>query len=458
MRPLFLHCFTSSKKILPDFSVFFRIFGETIQKQSMKYFIKIQILIIFSELSCPAFSVDFSKYFEDRTLRVDYIRTGNAKKNTVNAVTFSQKSGQWAGSTVNLLDPFNYGSFRVLVKDAATGTDLYSRTYSTLFGEYAATPAGKKKIADFEETVLIPYPQNSIEIHFQERDKERNFYTQKVTVFDPRTAKVTPKNSEYKARKLHYSGDSHCKLDVVIVADGYTENDSEKMAKDFEIFTEGLFKYSPYKEHKGDFNVWGIPAISKDSGITNPQKGKKLNTAVGSSFNVFDIQRYIMTLCIHRLHDVINDAPYEQVIIMSNTKEYGGGAIYNFYADVVTSEQAPFIIAHEFGHTFAGLADEYVDPDISYDEIHDLNTEPLEPNITSLVNFGAKWKDMLDSDTPIPTPVGSKYLNKVGVYEGGGYRKKGMYRPMIRCMMGTGGNFCPVCRKAINDMFGIYTR
>lgn len=402
-------------------------------------------------------AIDFAQYFHDRTLRIDYLRTGTAKSNTITVKDFVAKSGGWAGSLVHTIDPFDYGAFRVVVKDDATGTELYTRTYSTLFQEYAATPTGADSTATFQETVLVPYPKAKVKIVFQQRNAKQQFVNQKEVWFDPATTKVVTAPAAPAPKKLLYSGDSHKKLDVVIVADGYTKKEMKKMEQDFQTFAEALVKMKPYKDHKNDFNIWGVPAISKESGITNPIKGVRRNTAIGSSYNIMGIARYLMTCEVHQLHDLIDGAPYEQIIIMSNSDVYGGGAIYNFYADVVVSSATTSVLPHEFGHTFAGLADEYIDEDISYIELHTTKIEPLQPNITSLVNFDKKWKDLVEEGLPIPTPVSAANLNKIGAYEGGGYRKQGIYRPAVRCMMGTGGGFCAVCKRAINAMFEIYT-
>lgn len=426
-----------------------------------KVMTKRTVTVIFAALTtlfCTSvYAVDFGTYFHDRTLRIDYLRKGCAKSNTVEVTAFVSKSGTWAGSLVHLIDPFDYGTFRIVVKDAATGTDIYTRTYNSLFQEYEATPAGRDSVASFQETVLVPYPKAKVKLCFQQRDKKQRFVTQKEVLFDPATAKVETRAAASKPVKLLYSGDSHKKLDVVIVADGYTKKDAKKMEQDMQTFAEQLVKMKPYKDHKADFNIWGVGTVSEDHGISNPKKGRRLNTALGSSFDVMGIARYLMTYEVHRLHDAIGDAPYEQIIIMSNSEEYGGGAIYNFYANVVVSSATASVLPHEFGHTFAGLADEYIDEDISYEELHSTKTEPLQPNITSLVAFDKKWKDLVEEGLPVPTPVSAANLNKIGAYEGGGYRKQGIYRPAIRCMMGTGGGFCAVCKRAINAMFEIYT-
>ena len=399
----------------------------------------------------------FSDFFHNKTLRVDYYRIGSKKSESIKLKSFIAKPGEWAGSTVHLIDPFNYGAHRVMVKDMETKKELYSRTYNSLYHEYIATKKGRKKSMTFEETVLIPYPKKAVEIHIQSRNKDWEFVSIETFQFNPNTTTTETIVSNNEVRKIHYSGDPQKKVDFVIVADGYSINDTAKMRADFETFRKGILKYAPFKTQKENINIWGVAAISEDSGITNPLKKQYLNTAVGSTFNSFEIDRYIMTFEIHTMHTAIQNAPYDHVIVMSNTDTYGGGAIYNFYADVTTGDQTQFVVTHEIGHLFGGLADEYVDPTVSYNDIHDLSKEPLEPNITTLVNFDSKWKHLIEEETPIPTPVKKEFLKKVGAYEGGGYQSKGIYRPAIRCMMNAGGSFCPVCQEALEKMFKIYT-
>jgi hypothetical protein len=100
------------------------------------------------------------------------------------------------------------------------------------------------------------------------------------------------------------------------------------------------------------------------------------------------------------------------------------------------------------------LADEYF-----YDEpdhtagTYKLDYEPWEQNITSLVDFDSKWADMVKNKKEIPTePTEKREKNyTVGVYEGGGYMTKGMYRPAVVCRMrdNEATQFCPVCQRAI---------
>ena len=436
----------------------------------MKNTLKISLLLAFVACSFVAFAQNenwvnpsFKKYFEDRTLRVDYLRVGNHDRDTNFLIRYVQKPGQWAGSQTQLLDPINNGDYRILVTDAATGTPLYSRCYHTLFREYKDTPMAVDSIAQFEEVMLIPYPKVAVNICMQKRDKQQRFFTQNSYFFDPRHSQVEVlhgwsdfegrgvKASHFAPIAIQKKGDSHKKIDVVIVAEGYGIKDTAKMRSDLIYFTECLFGREPFKSHRKDFNVWGIAVPSPQSGVTDPTKGVYVQSAVGSSYNTFNSDRYLMTSNLFH------------IIIMANCPTYGGGAIYNFYAMSAVLPMSENILPHELGHSIGGLADEYVDDELTYNSLYPLDREPIEPNITTLINFESKWKDLVDPSTAIPTPdcqlpsaMGT--CGVIGAYEGGGYVAKGIYRPMMNCMMKYYAPFCPVCTRTLEAVFKLYTK
>jgi hypothetical protein len=249
----------------------------------------------------------------------------------------------------------------------------------------------------------------------------------------------------------------------VIIPDGYTQNEMDKFIKDAKRFTGFLFNASPYKENKSKFNIYAIQAPSTESGPDIPGDGVWKNTLLGTNFYTFDSERYLMTSENKAVRDVASNAPYDQIYIMVNTSKYGGGAIYNHYATCVSENQhGDYVFAHEFGHSFAGLGDEYYESSTSYNEFYPLDVEPPDPNLTTMVDFGRKWKNMIDKNTPVPTPADEKYKKSgvIGVFEGGGYVNKGVYRPSYDCSMKSISvdNFCPVCRKAIQEMIDFYTK
>ena len=407
----------------------------------------------------------YSKYFTDKTLRVEYYRVGNSHWDTIELHGYGSKR-QWAGSGKVLLDPFDYGTYRVLVKDRRTGKEIYSRTYNTLFHEYCDTPEGKDSVARMEEVVLLPWPKAEVDICLQKRDEHQQFQTSKTLHFDPASTPIAPaidcgRISHEPTVRLQYNGAPRKKIDIAIVPEGYGPFDIDKMLDDMKNFTEYIFSVEPFKSRREDFNVWGVLQPGESSGITDPTNNIRVNSTVGAPYGTFGSARYLMTFNLFQLHCVLGSTPCDHIVIMANSETYGGGAIYNFYAISAVTSMSPHILPHELGHSIGGLADEYVEEEGSYADIHKTPYEPTEPNITNLVDFEKKWKDLVDADTPIPTPpctldnpMGT--CGPVGVYEGAGYAAKGLYRPVMNCMMRYYAPFCPVCTRALNAIFDIY--
>ncbi len=214
----------------------------------------------------------------------------------------------------------------------------------------------------------------------------------------------------------------------------------------------------PYNEYKDRINIRAISIPSPESGTDIPHKNIWKNTPLNSKFNTFNSERYLTVIDYHTLYDYAALAPCDQICILVNTPEYGGGGIYNFWN--LTSAKHPYfneIFAHELGHSFAALADEYCDSDASTENMYNLNNEPYEANITTLIDFDSKWKNIIEKNVPVPTPEEEKYFDKIGVYEGAAYKTKGIYRPYINCKMKSlNADFCPICKKTIAKTIKIY--
>jgi hypothetical protein len=420
----------------------------------MKY---IFILLIFFTLQSFG---QFDSYFENHTLRMDYIHSGNSKYEFYAFKQF-KKEKYWGGSHINLLETFEYGKYFVKVFDSASGDLIYSRGYGSLFHEWSTTEEAKKFSKAFEETVIMPFPKNKVIIKLYSRNKEMKFDEKFIIEFDPSKTSYLKKNDfEYSVVDIHISGATDKKVDLVILPEGYTKDELGKFVNDSHELVNKLFAYSPYDKHKEDFNVKAVWAPSEEEGSDNPIKNVEVNTILNTSFNTLYSDRYCMTLSYHKVRDLAANAPYDQIYILVNTDKYGGGAIYNYYSVSVSGNlQSPKVFIHEFGHAFAGLADEYAYED-SFENMYAKGVEPWEPNITTLVHFDNKWKDMVDENVPIPTPAIPKYEDKVGAFEGAGYLLKGVYRPKQDCLMRSfkGDEFCPVCKKAIEDMILFYSK
>ncbi len=405
-------------------------------------------------------SAQYDKFFENKTLRIDFYHSGNFEHEYFRPDELIEKKG-WAGSKVNLVDTFNFGKFRIMVYDKASDKLIYSRGFSSIFAEWRTTKEGHGACGNYSETMMVPFPKNTIKIAYQSRDSLNAWNTIFEDEIDPKKAEILkPKKPKAETIKLHYSGDPSIKLDIAFIADGYAKNDVDKMKKDFERFKEVLLSTAPYDKLKDKINIWGVIVISEQSGISSPNDSIIRKTAISTSFNGINEDRYILTTDNKALQDLLSDTPYDQIVIMCNTNKYGGGGIFNFYSTFAAGEKsAAFLLQHEFGHTFAGLADEYYTSEVSVQDFYPANVEPWEPNITTLAKFGTKWKDLVADSVAVPTPVNAKFNTVVGVYEGAGYVAKKVYRPYIDCTMKSVkmNALCPVCRRAIERMVDFYS-
>lgn len=421
----------------------------------MRYLLLISLVFV----SVVTFG-QFDKYFENRTMRVDYYRVGDAKTDEVYIDEIIAEP-YWGGSLVNLIDETKFGKYLVKVLDKKTGALIFSRSYSTLFGEWQTVDEAKSVRKSFSESVVFPYPKAAVTVVFCTKSFETGEYEERyrydVNPGDTCLIKHDNRN-KFPIYEAHKSGDANHKVDIVIIPDGYTESEMDKFKNDCNEFCKEMFKYEPYTSHKKDFNVHAVLVPSAESGCDIPCEGIWKNTAVNCTYWTFGSERYLMTTDNKTLRDLAANVPYDQIYILVNSNKYGGGGIFNWYCTGVNSNQyAGKIIVHEFGHGFAGLGDEYVGGS-EYNDFYNKKLEPADPNVTTLVNFDVKWKDMIDSDTPIPTPATAEYKNKVGVYEGAGYMNKDFYRPMQDCLMNHFhcNEFCPVCKKAIVWMIDFY--
>jgi len=407
-----------------------------------------------------AFASGFDSLFYNKTLRIDVVHAGNSM---VQSLFFDEiiEEPYWGGSKTNLIDTFSYGEYKLVVRNMSSNKEIYSRSYTTLFHEWKTTAEAQRLPKAFSESLVMPYPKHKAIIEVYRRTEDGSFQLSFEYVFDPANYFVKKdRRLVYPSFDVQLNGDPAQKVDVVLLPEGYTAEEMDKFREDCKKFTKHLFSYEPFKKHQKAFNIRGIAAPSLESGVDIPADNIWKNTLLDFSFYTFDSERYLMSNDNKKVRDLAANAPYDQIYVLVNTNKYGGGAIYNYYnVSVIDHDMAGPIIVHEFGHGFAGLADEYYTSETSYTDFYNLDIEPWEPNITTLVDFERKWKHLLSPGVPVPTPENNRYIDKVGVFEGAGYVEKGVYRPAYDCLMNSfqGNVFCAVCKEAIEKMIRFYT-
>lgn len=407
--------------------------------------------------NAPLAAQEFDNYFADRTLRCDYIFAGNHTHQMIALDEYAEWEG-WAGRRINLDQVPVAGNGEITVRDSKSDRIIYRNTFSSLFQEWINDSSAVGAEQSYPFTLLVPMPLAEAEITVTLYDNRRNVQDSLRHHFDPTDILIRnfDKSPKSDAEYVWKGGDAEDMIDVAIVAEGYAAEDMELFMEDARRTCEILFNYEPYKTYRQKFNILAVKCVSEDSGVSIPRQDDWLRTATSSAFDTFYSDRYLTVKDLHGLHDCLAGLNYEHIIVLANTDTYGGGGIYNSYALTTAHHPLfPQVMVHEFGHSFAGLADEYFydTPDAFTTEFYPADIEPWEKNITTLVDFASKWENIIPEGTPIPTLEGGNNNDwtTLGLYEGGGYQTKGVYRPTPTCRMrdNVAEEFCPVCKSAI---------
>jgi hypothetical protein len=442
-----------------------------------------------------------------RTMRLDYYHTGDSSGEVFSLDRVVVEPLPWPGNPRHAVDDSNLGKYLFEVKDAKTDRVLYSRGFASIYGEWETTDEPKNLRRTFQESLRFPAPESPARVVLKKRDAKNLFREVWTIGLDPKDIFIDRSNLRAPAPlvEIQRSGDSSEKVDFLIIGDGYTAAEAAKFEADARRMTEVLFSTSPFRERRKDFNVWALCPPAEESGVSRPSTGVYRDSPLGATYDAFGSERYVLTFDNRALRRAASFAPYEFVEILVNNRTYGGGGIHNLYSTVAADNAwANYVFVHEFGHHFAGLADEYYTSAVAYAPAAE-RTEPWEPNVTALLDPAAlKWKDLVSPGTPIPTPWGKeafetysreiqkrrgqirserkpeevmealfreeleheqgafareKYAGRVGAFEGANYEAKGFYRPEVDCIMFTRTNhFCAVCRRDIERVIDMYAR
>ena len=403
----------------------------------------------------------FDEYFLNKTLRIDYFLAGNSTEENV-FFREMREEPYWGGPHADLTALMNTGTYRYILIDSASGKLLFAKGFSSLFQEWRGTPEAKQIRRAFPMVATMPFPKKTMNFLIEKRSYDTGMFEKMYEM------KLRPddyfilKDSIHrlKVEKIKYSGAPEDHVDVAFMAEGYTEAEMPKFIEDARSLCDYFMSVEPYSSFGDKFNFYAIMSPSDESGVTIPGKELYVNTNIHSSFYTFDMDRYLTSFDTRAIYDIAANVPSDAIFVIVNSKRYGGGGFYNHYCEGTIDNQYSRIVAvHEFGHSFAGLGDEYYTSDVTYSDFYNLKVEPWEPNLTTNVDFASKWKSMVPDSVPIPTPRLQKYKDVTGMFEGGGYLGKGVYSPGMDCRMKSNEaqGFCPVCRQAIIRMIRYYT-
>lgn len=451
--------------------------------------------------------LDFEDVFTGATMRFDYFHSGTATEEHISQDSFRLEE-EWPGSRTKLLDDTNLGKYLFQLVDLDTHRVLYSRGFASIYGEWETTGEARSGVwRTFHESQRFPETRRRSQVVLKKRSADGSFREIYSGIFDPKSRFVdrSPILRQGQGGTVFENGPAAGKVDLLILGDGYGSHEQAKLESDVRRLMKALFETEPFASLRGKFNVRWIGVPSQESGVTDPRAGIWRRTPLGLSYNAFDSERYVLTYANRNLREIAAQAPYDALILLANSQKYGGGGIFNLWTTAAAdSGQAAYLVVHELGHSFAGLADEYYTSQVSYENFNPAGVEPWEPNITALLNpEDLKWKPLVKDSTPIPTPwnqerydelslayqkerselraagaseqrmealfaevkaatqpllEGETYFGEVGAFEGAGYQAKGLYRSSVDCIMFTRNprDFCPVCSGGVERVVRLY--
>jgi len=451
---------------------------------------------------------EFDALFTGATLRFDYHHVGDATHEQI-APDVLRVEGPWPGSRNGLVDDTNLGKYLFEILDPETGAVLYSRGFASIYGEWETTGEAKRQWRSIHESVRFPEPREPFSLVLKKRGPDGAFGELFTQVMDPHTHFVdrSALPSTGQLVTIVENGPPANKVDLLVLGEGYTADQGAKFEADLTRLAGEFLEFEPFKSRAADFNIRGLHVPSEEAGISNPRLGVWRASPLGLSFNAFDSDRYVLTFANRSLREAAAQAPYDALILLFNDRKYGGGGIFNLWSTCAAdSKEAPYLFVHEFGHSFAGLADEYYTSQVSYEDFNQEGVEPWEPNVTALLDpEHPKWGDLISPGTPLPTPwnqdrydeaslayqakrtalrergaseeeaeqlfdevraitgpmlTSEEHFGTVGAFEGGGYRAKGIWRPQIDCIMFTRNpdHFCQVCARGIERVIDLHIR
>jgi hypothetical protein len=397
----------------------------------------------------------------DEGLRLDFVLTGNQDQQRATISELYKVPLYSSGSPQNN-PPFDYGTYRILMLNADSNDTLFLKGFSTLFEEWQTTGEATTMNRTFRQSIEMPFPENKITLIVEHRQKKEGFtqlINQNMNPNLQQFKRIIPEKLPHKI--IHGTDDPTNKVDILILAEGYTPTETEQFFTDAGRHVDYLFGMPPYKQLKDHFTVRALAVPSAQSGTDDPKRNVWKNTAMNSTFNTFEADRYLESMDTWAIYNYAAALPHDHIMVLVNSKKYGGGGVYNHFS--ITSaghKTSSKIFVHELSHGLAGLGDEYYFNEAANSGFFDLKTEPWHPNITTLVDFDSKWQHLVSDTVPIPTPSTHKYENTTGVFEGGGYSAKGIFRPAINCRMKSNkaDGFCQVCQESIKEIVIFFTQ
>lgn len=381
------------------------------------------------------------------------------------------------------------GDFRCVLLDER-GEIVFAKPFNSIFAEWATIEEAQATSRSFLESVLVPEPVGPVRVRIDRRGKDGGFEPLHEATLDPCMFAEPDVLHERELIVLKSNGPARERVDLLLVGDGYTYAERERFVEACEALIEHVFTVEPYRSRMHSFNVRAVFAPCAESGISDPATSTVRQTQLGTTYGALGLDRYVLPFDDRGMRRALDGVPCDALLVVCNSEKYGGGGLFNRFTVVAGhNPELRYLVVHELGHSFGGLADEYYAATVPY-ATPAVVIEPWEPNVTPMLEGSPKWRALVSPDMPLPSPwVKDEYevatrakaetpaerkrratreaqilaadplLGRVGAFEGAMYRDHGMYRPEVRCLMFNqlAEGFCHVCRKSIEERVALFS-
>jgi hypothetical protein len=269
------------------------------------------------------------------------------------------------------------------------------------------------------------------------------------------------------------NGDPAHRVDLLVLGDGFTASQEAAFTSAALEVMDGMFSISPYSDYRNYVNAAALFTPSLEEGADQPpyQVGcteygfgqtccadssaasvppRFVDTAFDATYCTRNIQR-LLTVNGAKVFAAAAAVPdWDQVIVIVNSPVYGGSggglSVISLHGSAIEVAQ------HEYGHTFAALADEYTTPYPGYPPCSDTDDAlpSCERNVTNETDRDfIKWAKWIDPLQAVPSAGQPPLPTDAGLWSGARYVQSGMYRQGYICIMrALGRPFCDVAAEA----------
>ncbi len=438
-----------------------------------------------------------SRPFAEGALRIDFLHAIQSGKETFTATNLRYEP-TWGGPGARLAEDIGWGDYRLSVYDGRTQKLLFRDGFDSSVSPDSTAAANR--IA-----VRFPLPYDEFRALLEKRRTRTVFQRvwERSILPTPRALDRTAPRVSTVVDVLIENGPSTTKVDLVFVAEGYTDSEYGKFTADAKRAMDYLFSVEPFKARVGDFNVRAVFAESKQSGVTDRHFGIDRDSVLRCAYGNGAAERTLEPTDVRLVNEAAAAAPSDFVLVIANSRRYGGSAYFRGPAVVaIDSAFARYLVLHEFGHAMAGLAEEYyiTTPDRAK---YSGNIEPWYPNVTTSSEF-PKWQYLMSEPATVPARwnkaeydayfaeyvrryekmraagasedtierlmreaaarqaallARNRPVRRVATFEGAHGYAQGMYRAEVNCIMFSlqSDYFCAACSAAIDRMINYHT-